>query len=103
VVITLWVLLNKITHRSVWEYAMIGVIWTAIAVGLDYVFIIRLLSPADGYYKLDVYLYYALTLLMPLAVGWSRASRRLTSTSDLTKKARHRTSRTCRRAAQPPR
>jgi hypothetical protein len=79
VVITLWVLLNKINYKSVWYYAILSVSWTAIALGLDYVFIVRLLSPEDGYYKLDVYLYYVLTFLTPLAVGLWRASRALTT------------------------
>jgi hypothetical protein len=33
-------------------------------------FIVKLLNPADGYYKADVYLYYALTFISPLIVGW---------------------------------
>jgi hypothetical protein len=38
---------------------------------LDYLFIVLLLG-ASNYYKPDVYLYYALTFLLPLAVGWYR-------------------------------
>jgi hypothetical protein len=33
------------------------------------------IKPADGYYKLDVFIYYALTLLVPLAVGWWKLAR----------------------------
>lgn len=77
--ITFWVLLTRINYRSVWSYAMLSAFWTAVAIGLDYVFIVKLLSPEDGYYKLDVYLYYVLTFLMPLAVGWWRASRSLST------------------------
>lgn len=36
-------------------------VWTLIAVLDDHLFIVRALKPADGYYKPDVYLYYALT------------------------------------------
>jgi hypothetical protein len=43
-----------------------GVIWAVIAVIADYFFIVQLLQPADGYYKLDIYLYYALTFLLPV-------------------------------------
>jgi hypothetical protein len=78
-VMTLWVLVHEINYRSVWTYTILSLFWTSIAVGLDYVFIVRLLSPADGYYKLDVYLYYVLTLLTPLVVGLWRFSRSLTT------------------------
>ena len=37
------------------------------AIVLDYLLIVKALNPADGYYKLDVYLYYALTFILPLA------------------------------------
>jgi len=50
-------------------FAQIAVSWTAIAVVLDYVFIVRLFRPA-AYYQPDVLLYYAVTFLLPLAVGW---------------------------------
>jgi hypothetical protein len=33
------------------------------------------LSPAGGYYKADVYLYYALTFISPLIVGWWKRGR----------------------------
>lgn len=77
VLITFWVLVNKINYWSLWHYALLSVFWTAAAIGLDYLFIVKLLSPEDGYYKLDVYLYYVLTFLMPLAIGWWRSSRSL--------------------------
>lgn len=44
-----------------------GIIWTVIAAVADYFLIVKLLQPADGYYKLDIYLYYALTFLLPVA------------------------------------
>ena len=70
VALTLWVLLKRIHHISREEYALLGVVWTFVAVVCDYLFLVLLLKPADGYYKLDVYLYYALTLLLPIVVGW---------------------------------
>lgn len=70
VLITLWVLLNKIGKGPVLYYLMIAIVWTVIAVVFDYLFIVKALHPADGYYKLDVYIYYLLTFLMPLIVGW---------------------------------
>jgi hypothetical protein len=40
------------------------------AVVLDYIFIVKAFGPPDGYYKLDVYVYYVLTCTIPIAVGW---------------------------------
>ncbi len=69
-VITLWVLLKIVKGDSLKYYFILALVWTAIAIAFDYLFIIKLLNPADGYYKLDVYLYYALTFMIPIAVGW---------------------------------
>ena len=76
VVITSWVLLRKVQVGGVRRDLMVAIAWTLIAVVLDYLFIVRLLAPVDGYYKADVYLYYALTLLMPPAIGWWKRARR---------------------------
>lgn len=70
VAVTLWVLLKKIEREKFGCYFGLGLIWTLMAVILDYIFIVKMLKPADGYYKLDVYLYYALTFLLPIGVGW---------------------------------
>lgn len=69
ILITLWVLLKKINNESFPYYILVAVGWTAIAIIFDYIFLVMLLKPADGYYKLDVYLYYALTFVIPLIVG----------------------------------
>ncbi|MHB8831269.1 MAG: hypothetical protein ACYC44_04105 [Patescibacteria group bacterium] len=66
---TLWVLFKKIERKSFSCYIGLGVIWTIMAAGLDYVFLVKFFKVTD-YYKPDVYLYYALTFLLPLAVGW---------------------------------
>ena len=64
-----------VTCIALWRFVKIdslndgiwtGIIWAAIAIVLDYLFIVKLLNPADGYYKLDVYLYYMLTFLLPV-------------------------------------
>lgn len=68
-IITLWVLLKKVKGESFQYYALLAVVWVLIAIVFDYFFIVKALKPADGYYKLDVYLYYALTLILPLVVG----------------------------------
>jgi len=48
-------------------YAKVGAAWTAIAVVLDYLFIVLLFQAT--YYGFDVFVYYALTFLIPVGVG----------------------------------
>jgi len=69
VLVTLWVLFKKIKRESFVFYIGLGVIWVIIAILLDYVLIVRLFNSAD-YYKLDVYVYYLLTIVLPIIVGW---------------------------------
>jgi hypothetical protein len=71
-IITLWVLLKKIKRNSFGYYLALATVWTVIAVVLDYFFIVKALKPVDGYYKLDVYVYYVLTFILPLIVGWRK-------------------------------
>lgn len=73
VLITLLVLIKKIKSESLEHYFVIAIGWTAIAISFDYLFLVLLLKPTDGYYKLDVYLYYILTLTLPLIVGWYKS------------------------------
>jgi FtsH-binding integral membrane protein len=49
-------------------YAGVGIVWTVIAVVLDYLFIVLLFQAT--YYAPDVFLYYALTFLIPVGVGY---------------------------------
>lgn len=77
--VTLWVLIKKISENSLPYYLKIGIVWVAIAIVCDYLFLVLLLKPADGYYKLDVYLYYTLTLVLPLLVGWWKQDSRTAS------------------------
>lgn len=74
IIITLWVLLKKVKADSFRYYLKLAVVWTLIAILLDYLFIVKALAPADGYYKPDVYLYYALTFILPLIVGFIKRS-----------------------------
>ena len=67
--IALWVLLKKVKSTSMRDFVTIAFVWTILAVILDYLLLVKLLNPADGYYKLDVYLYYLITLILPLIVG----------------------------------
>jgi hypothetical protein len=71
VVATLWVLFKKIKRDSLACYVGLGIVWAITAIVLDYAFIVRLFKSA-GYYKLDVYFYYALTFAVPIIVGWQR-------------------------------
>ena len=48
-------------------YAGVGAAWTVIAVVLDYLFIVLLFQAT--YYGPDVFVYYALTFLIPVGVG----------------------------------
>lgn len=73
VALTWWVLVHKVRGERVSDYAQIGVAWGAMAILFDYLFIVKAFHPADGYYKPDVYLYYALILALPLLVGWRTA------------------------------
>ena len=77
--ITLWILWKKIESRSFSQYVLIAITWTLTAIVCDYFFLVKLFKPADGYYKLDVYLYYALTLVLPMAVGWYKSKQQKTT------------------------
>jgi len=48
-------------------YAGVGVAWVLIAIVLDYLFIVMLFQAA--YYEADVFVYYAVTFLIPVGVG----------------------------------
>ena len=74
-IITLWVLWKKVRGDTLQYYLILAAVWTVIAVILDYIFIVKALNPADGYYKLDVYLYYALTFIIPIIIGWWKTTR----------------------------
>ena len=80
--ITLWIAFKRVKGDTLRYFLLVGLVWLLIAVVGDYVFIVKAFKPADGYYKLDVYLYYALTLAIPLVAGWRRdAARAPTGTS----------------------
>ncbi len=73
--ITLWVLFKKVKGRSPKYYLLLAISWTLIAIVFDYFFLVQAFKPADGYYKLDVYLYYILTFVLPLIVGWRKKAK----------------------------
>ena len=71
---TLWVLFKKIKQNHFKYYMMLGIVWAIIAVVFDYVFIVTLFK-STSYYKLDVYVYYVLMLVLPMFVGWRKAQK----------------------------
>lgn len=75
ILITALVLWRYVKEANVFNAAIIGLVWSAIAIVFDYLGIVLLLHPA-GYYKPDVYLYYALTFVMPLAAALLRHTRK---------------------------
>ncbi len=72
--LTLWVLLKKVKSNTLHDYLFMAVVWTLIAIVCDYFLLVKMFKPTDGYYKLDVYLYYALTLAMSILVGWKKST-----------------------------
>lgn len=74
IVVSLWVLFKKIHGKTIQYYLMLACIWTLLAVTCDYLFLVRPFKPINGYNKLDVYLYYFLTFMLPLFVWWRKGS-----------------------------
>lgn len=73
--LTIWVALQRVHGATLGHYLAVGAIWAVIAIVLDYFLLVQLLHPADGYYMLDVYLYYALCFLVPAVAGWWKTGR----------------------------
>ncbi len=71
----LFVLFKKIKATSLPYYLSLSITWTLIAILFDYFFLIQMFHPEDGYYKLDVYLYYLLTFMLPLMVGFIKTKK----------------------------
>lgn len=67
--LVLWKWVRLVSMR---DALLLSIVWCAIAIIGDYLFIVKLLNPPDGYYKPDIYLYYLLTLAFPLAAAWLR-------------------------------
>jgi hypothetical protein len=75
ILLTLWVLLKKVDAVSLRYYLLLGFVWMLIAITFDYFLLVQVFKPADGYYKIDVYLYYAFTFLLPILVGWRKSQK----------------------------
>lgn len=76
ILLTIWILVKKIHLQFLSQYVILGLIWVLIAVVCDYFLLVKVFNPADGYYKLDVYVYYILTFVVPLTVGWWKTARK---------------------------
>ena len=70
VLVTLYILLARISGHDLRYYALLALAWTALAIACDYLFIVLLFRPAEPYYKADVYVYYLLMVALPLLAGW---------------------------------
>jgi len=68
--VTIWVLMKKVRRPELMCYFGTGMIWTIMAVVLDYIFLVTLLKTGSAYYKPDVFLYYTLTFILPILVGY---------------------------------
>jgi len=68
--ISIWVLMKKVRRPELMCYFSLGLLWTIMAVGLDYLFIVKMLKTGASYYKPDVFLYYILTFILPIMVGY---------------------------------
>lgn len=75
IAVTLWVLLKRVKGRSLRYYLFLGLIWTSIAIICDYFLLVKVFNPPDGYYKLDVYIYYGITFLLPVLIGFKKCGK----------------------------
>jgi len=69
-VFTIWVLMREVRRPELMCYFGTGLIWTVMAVLLDYFFNVVPFKIGNSYYKPDVFLYYFLTFTLPIVVGY---------------------------------
>lgn len=81
IIVTFWVLIKKVKVENFRYFFILAIVWTLTALALDYLLIVKALKPADGYYKLAVYLYYGLTFAMPLIAYWWKKTKASTANS----------------------
>ncbi|MDD1707953.1 MAG: hypothetical protein LUQ33_02115 [Methanoregulaceae archaeon] len=79
IVITWW-WFNTRKSLSLRYYAGVGIAWMLIAIVLDYLFIVLLFNAT--YYDPDVFVYYAVTFLIPPGFGLYLTRTRNTAVSD---------------------
>ncbi|MBM3942125.1 MAG: hypothetical protein FJ316_04220 [SAR202 cluster bacterium] len=56
------------TNTFLWYYLLVAAVWVSVAIVLDYVFLVQAFN-AQGYYDLDVTIYYVATFFIPLVTG----------------------------------
>jgi hypothetical protein len=68
--LTVWILVKKVKRPELTCYFGTGLVWTIMAIILDYIFLVKLFKAESTYYKPDVFLYYFLTFTLPIIVGY---------------------------------
>lgn len=53
-------------------YGLIAIVWTVIAIVFDYLFIVMLFSNPN-YYQIDIAVYYLITFIVPLGIGFAKS------------------------------
>lgn len=75
--LTVWVLVRKVKRPELMCYFGTGLIWTVMAIVLDYLFLVNFMKIGNSYYKPDVFLYYILTFTLPVVVGYWKYKHKL--------------------------
>ncbi len=75
-VLTILVLFKKVNGHDLKYYVVVALVWVAIAIVCDYAFLVVPFKLTATYYKPDIYLYYSLTLLLPILIGWRKLATR---------------------------
>jgi hypothetical protein len=68
-------LFKKVDREKYSDYFYIALIWTVMAITLDYFFNVLLFKIGLSYYKLDIFVYYAATFILPLLVSTYKTSK----------------------------
>ncbi len=68
--VTVWVAYRRLRAGPfpAWYPAAVGAVWAALAVALDWAFLVQAFD-VEGYYDADVVAYYILALAIPVVVG----------------------------------
>ena len=53
-------------------YTLMAIVWTVIAIVFDYLFIVMLFSNPN-YYQIDIAVYYLITFIVPLGIGFAKS------------------------------
>lgn len=56
------------SDETIGYYVIVGIVWLFIAVVFDYLFLVKAFA-VSNYYDADILMYYALSLIVPMAVG----------------------------------